>query len=158
MWEADGAPPFPEDGLTGEELFSGYAAEGEEPMPGEDMDEGAVVDTEGEPTPPHPESADVNPFIEPLFNGDATDTPAWSGLTYNEGGVSQWHLPIDASSVDVAGSSITVPADIAGPAGEYGEVTDNGDGTYTINSWPIDSLTDNGDGTVTIGVDIGPMA
>ncbi|MFC3231039.1 hypothetical protein ACFOGJ_27580 [Marinibaculum pumilum] len=99
-------------------------------------------------TPPHPDG-DVNGFIDPLYDG----------LTYNETGLSEWTLPIDTGDVDTASNTFVVSADDVGtPDPLPGCATDNGDGTYTINCWPIDSVTDNGDGTVTLMVDIGPLA
>ncbi len=102
----------------------------------------------GGATPPHPDGY-VNGFIEPLFDG----------LTYNETGVSTWTLPISASDVDQANNNFVVDASEVGTweGGLPPEATDNGDGTYTIHSWPISGVVDNGDGTVTLQVDIGPM-
>lgn len=106
-------------------------------------------ETVADVTPPHPDG-DVNDFIEPLYDG----------LVYNEGGVSEWTLPIDTADVDQANNTFTVSADDVGDAsmGLPMEATDNGDGTYTISCWPISGVVDNGDGTVTLSVDIGPMA
>ncbi|MBF0375148.1 MAG: hypothetical protein HQL39_17235 [Alphaproteobacteria bacterium] len=101
--------------------------------------------------PPHPDGY-VNEFIAPLFEG----------LTYNEGGTSTWTLPVSADNVDMAASTFVVSADQVGEGEWEGgippEATDNGDGTYTIQSWPITGVTDNGDGTVTLDVDIHPYA
>lgn len=104
---------------------------------------------EGEAPPPHPDGY-VNEFILPLYDG----------LTYDSEGQSTWTLPIDASAVDLETSTFVVSAEMVGTweGGLPPEATDNGDGTYTIQCWPIDGLTDNGDGTVTLNVDIGPYA
>lgn len=101
----------------------------------------------GDCPPPHPEGY-VNEFILPLYDG----------LTYNEGDVSTWTLPIDASAVDVASSTFVVSESQVGTweGGIPPEATDNGDGTYTIQCWPVSAMVDNGDGTVTLSVDIGP--
>lgn len=104
---------------------------------------------EGVCPPPHPEGY-VNGFIEPLFEG----------LDYVEDGDSSWTLPIDPAAVNSEDFTFVVSADECGTweGGIPPEATDNGDGTYTIQCWPFDSVTDNGDGTVTLeGLKIGPM-
>jgi hypothetical protein len=163
-WVADGAPPFPPDGLTVEELMGhegddmgpedDHHHEGE-PM-GEPMDGGHIP-------PPHP-TGYVNDFIAPLFEGapeGADGEPAW-GLDYNEADPahSTWTLPLSPDSVNMDSSAFTIPGDMAGTweGGIPPEATENPDGSYTIQSWPIDNMVDNGDGTITLTVDIGPPA
>jgi hypothetical protein len=91
----------------------------------------------------------VNEFIAPLFEG----------LDYNPEGPSAWTLPISADQVNVDNSTFTVSADQVGTweGGLPPEATDNNDGTYTIQSWPMSGMVDNGDGTVTLTVDVGQM-
>lgn len=103
----------------------------------------------GDVPPPHPEGY-VNEFIRPLYDG----------LTYNEGGTSTWTLAIDPATVNLEESTFVVSASQVGTweGGIPPEATDNGDGTYTIQSWPVEGMTVNGDGTVTLQVDIGPYA
>ncbi|MEW5774644.1 MAG: hypothetical protein AB1916_14090 [Thermodesulfobacteriota bacterium] len=158
-WVADGAPPFPPDGLTAEEIMGrGEPAEGMEHGPGE-MGPG-MEGMEGHVPPPHP-TGFVNPFIEPLFEGapaGAEGEPAW-GLNYNEANPAEstWTLPLSPDQVDLEGGHIVIPGDMVGdPTNLPPEATDNGDGTYTINTWPISNMADNGDGTITLTVDIGP--
>jgi len=100
---------------------------------------------DGDTPPPHPDGH-VNEFIAPLFDG----------LNYEDGGDSTWNLPISADAVNVEENSFVISGEMLGdPSMLPPEATDNGDGTYTINSWPIESFTDNGDGSVTLNVDIG---
>lgn len=118
---------------------------------------------EGEAPPPHPEGY-VNDFIAPLFDGapeGENGEPAW-GLDFNvdDPANSSWTLPIPPDAVDMEGNSFTVDANFLNDIGsntsaDVPEATDNGDGTFTINSWPINEMVDNGDGTVTMQVDIG---
>lgn len=97
--------------------------------------------------PPHPDGY-VNEFIAPLFEG----------LEYNAEGPSSWTLPVSADQVDLENSTFTVSADQVGSweGGIPPEAKDNGDGTYTIHSWPMSGMVDNGDGTVTLEVGIPP--
>ena len=129
-----------DDGMMHPEGKEGMPPEGEgEMMPpeGEHMDDGKAP-------PPDPDGY-VNDFIAPLFDGT-------NGTVDTEAGT--WTLPISSDSVNVEDNSFVISADAVGDwGGEIPpEATDNGDGTYTINSWPIDSLTDNGDGTVTLNI------
>ena len=124
--EGDGGIPNP---------FGGLGEAGDHPM-GDHMD--------GDTPPPHPDGP-VNEFIAPLFEG----------LNFDGEGDSTWTLPISEDSVNVEDNSFVISAEHLGdPSMLPPEATDNGDGTYTINSWPIESVTDNGDGTVTLDVDI----
>jgi len=127
-------PPLPED------------TTGSEPPPPEDKVGSEPPPPEGDAPPPHPEDY-VNDFIAPLFEG----------LEYNSEGPSTWTLPISADQVDAEAGTFVVSADQVGTwdGGLPPEAIDNGDGTYTIHSWPISEVADNGDGTVTLTVDIG---
>jgi hypothetical protein len=118
------------------------------PPPGDDVPPPPPGGELGAAPPPHPDGY-VNGFVAPLFEG----------LSYNSEGPSSWTLPVSADQVDVENSTFTVSADQVGSweGGIPPEAKDNGDGTYTIQSWPMSGMVDNGDGTVTLTVDIGPM-
>jgi hypothetical protein len=128
---------------------------GEGPHPGGEMGphpggEMGPPPYEGPVPPPHPVYSDhINEFIQPLYEG----------VDYNEADPSQstWTLP-EGAEVDMDNSTITVTADMVN-ADEWlpPEATDNGDGTYTINSWPIDDMVVNDAGTITLTIDVGEM-
>jgi len=140
------------NGATPEEAFAAVSEAVREIMPEPDMGMEPYPMGEGmhdgDTTPPHPDGH-VNEFIAPLYEG----------LDYDGEGETTWTLPIGEDAVNIEENSFVIAAEHLGSA-EFlpPEATDNGDGTYTINSWSIESVTDNGDGTVTLNVDIGMMA
>jgi len=140
---------FEAAGEAARETMPEHEGDGEIPNPfgglGEPEDHPMGGHMEGDTPPPHPDGP-VNEFIAPIFEG----------LNFDGDGDSTWNLPISADAVNVEDNSFVISAEYLGnPSMLPPEATDNGDGTYTINSWPIDNVTDNGDGTVTLNVDIG---
>jgi len=148
------------NGATAQEAFAAATEAAREIMPEHEGDDGSMPNPfggvgepgdypmgdhmDGDTPPPHPDGP-VNEFIAPLFDG----------LNF-DGSDSTWTLPISADAVNVEDNSFVISAEHLGDSSMLPpEATDNGDGTYTINSWPIESVTDNGDGTVTLDVDIG---
>ena len=163
--QADSGMPPPEgESMTdGDPMMGGDSTMGDPNMPppeGEHMEGDPMMGDPNMP-PPEGEHMDGDPMMgdegEHMMNDDHHDMkfegPLFDGTVGTadvENGT--WSLPISTEDINMENNSVTISADLAGDFGGElpPEVTDNGDGTYTIHDLPIDSVIDNGDGTVTI--------